>query len=1198
MSETQAVYYVTKHSWRGKYKRLFAITKKGLKTFNPSAPHEDTNAWGWDELNTISLDSKSRSQSEFLIHIKKKGKVETMKFSTEHRDELMTEAMQFYEKMAGLANVARFNAVKHKWDESVDHCTVIVGPASLYVVLKTGQVKHRFDYRLIQGFTEVTDVNGGFVVVYEEHKRLYLLGSNQRNEIIQACQEAAAANLCIGLKRIKPGISSVDFHSRRMGDFSTDEALTSYVEFNVTKTRPDGRPSTRRALCLTENCLIERDPATYSIASLRSLQRIAGIARSKANPQQFIIEFDNRRQNCYLSPERDSLLATLLDSVRGSGNRDVCVKSSPGDPHMRWAPLYAGPDEDIETLLLKFLGTGGNDVDDAVLRFNANVSASGLAFAVSQERLFAQNKEKLIEMAISALLSAKVKDPEAKFFALRRLVSSKAGFSAFTTLARFRDSLGAGVVEALKADDDAVLCAAVDTLAALMCPMHDNADLRQEQLNKISLLSSQKFLELLLGKLKSHCDKNSGALIISALLDLFTFVICPPFSETTAGENFDWMLTSIAGLGRSFFKLFQHPSLAIQKSAGLLMQAMIEEGSPEVVKNLQTLAIDEGAFLIHTHSALFSVGTRAAANRGLSRRLIALWATNFEPTQKLLRQILPAGLLRCLESSESVVLTDEGEMLDRDNLKVATKMSEISAVETQLLEVERAVKKQTKALLAHWRGIQNRSKPPEEVQASQPKPIVLRRRRENTKIKENWNLLYYQCYKDHQKPDLIWNYKTREELRVTLENEIRTFTDAVAVIGNEDAAWNYAEFEVMFNSLASEVKVGDYYLRVLLDMDGKQSGLTIHQSPAFFSQLYHRFLLTTSSSMKVQCLHAMAIVYERCYEEIGLFEDAGYIVKLLETTKNKAERDRFVMFIEKLMLYRDNVKLVINAGGVKLLIDLVTLAHLQKNRPKTTVLQRNAIIAGEELEAELEEKEWYYGSAKGSTAEKDRTGPISSSEMKRLYEEGDITERTKVWAQGMDGWRCFVEVPQLKWTLLGEGEPILSESELSATILNIFTKMCEQYPARGTNGQLIRPPPRVKQLLCMSDALPHLVQLLLTFDVTLVEKVAKLLPLILVDSPLMPRLYLTGVFYFIIMYTGNNVLPIAVFLKMTHLLQSFKSEEIMSNSLKSRSILGQILPEAMIHYLENHSVEKFSEIFLGEFDTPEAIWNSEMRRQG
>ena len=44
-----------------------------------------------------------------------------------------------------------------------------------------------------------------------------------------------------------------------------------------------------------------------------------------------------------------------------------------------------------------------------------------------------------------------------------------------------------------------------------------------------------------------------------------------------------------------------------------------------------------------------------------------------------------------------------------------------------------------------------------------------------------------------------------------------------------------------------------------------------------------------------------------------------------------------------------------------------------------------------------------------------------------------------------------------------------------------------------------------------------------------------------------------------------------------------------------RSVLGHILPEAMVCYLENYEPEKFAAIFLGEFDTPEAIWNNEMR---
>ena len=46
----------------------------------------------------------------------------------------------------------------------------------------------------------------------------------------------------------------------------------------------------------------------------------------------------------------------------------------------------------------------------------------------------------------------------------------------------------------------------------------------------------------------------------------------------------------------------------------------------------------------------------------------------------------------------------------------------------------------------------------------------------------------------------------------------------------------------------------------------------------------------------------------------------------------------------------------------------------------------------------------------------------------------------------------------------------------------------------------------------------------------------------------------------------------------------------------ARSILGQLLPEAMVAYLENHGPERFATIFLGEYDTPEAIWCTEMRQ--
>lgn len=138
---------------------------------------------------------------------------------------------------------------------------------------------------------------------------------------------------------------------------------------------------------------------------------------------------------------------------------------------------------------------------------------------------------------------------------------------------------------------------------------------------------------------------------------------------------------------------------------------------------------------------------------------------------------------------------------------------------------------------------------------------------------------------------------------------------------------------------------------------------------------------------------------------------------------------------------------------------------------------------------------------------------------------------------------------------------------------------------RTPEGAIVRPMPRIKRLLSEAVCLPHIVQLLLTFDPVLVEKVAVLLSNILEDNVIMPRLYLTGVFFFILMYTGSNVLPVANFLQHTHQRQAYKEG----------SFLQAMLPPAMVCFLANHPPEEFAKIFLGEFDTPEAIWNSEMR---
>lgn len=44
------------------------------------------------------------------------------------------------------------------------------------------------------------------------------------------------------------------------------------------------------------------------------------------------------------------------------------------------------------------------------------------------------------------------------------------------------------------------------------------------------------------------------------------------------------------------------------------------------------------------------------------------------------------------------------------------------------------------------------------------------------------------------------------------------------------------------------------------------------------------------------------------------------------------ERDRLIIFLEKLILDKRNIKDILDANGVRILVDLLTLAHLHTSR--------------------------------------------------------------------------------------------------------------------------------------------------------------------------------------------------------------------------------------------------------------------------
>eukprot|EP01137_Pigoraptor_chileana_P015571 Opistho-2@71686 len=477
-------YYVTKHSWRGKYKRIFTIGNTGVQTLDPKN-WESTNYWPYgEEIGDIN---PGKNSNEFIVFIKKGKKKQ--EFSTDYRDQLLTDAQRFRHLFSngkrGSCNKGNFSCLKLSWNEKRIHTILSPAPYGIEQLSPSGdRVIGFYDYRGIDALTPVSDVPGSLVINYGGCGRLHFFVIEKRDEFIRALSDCAGAFIGFHLGLSKKTLTVEEYRNNRFGKYSDDDSITSMCEFTVNKLTPRSHEPVPRIFCLSEVCLIERDPATYNIVCCRPLVEIYAVIRSQTDVQKFTIEYKNGAIRHYLSIDRDGLLATLLDSVRSSGNRDCCLKMVDTQRGLRAGPLQGSVPEEIEALCLKTIGgqveaNGGMTFEQAVHAFNTNVDYSGLHHAETGDGFFAENKEKLITTAIQALLThgeqlAEMSTQAAceQFEAIRRLVASKAGFDAFTRMVGFREKLGRRVVQAFKKHEDAVAYAAVDAISALMSPMY------------------------------------------------------------------------------------------------------------------------------------------------------------------------------------------------------------------------------------------------------------------------------------------------------------------------------------------------------------------------------------------------------------------------------------------------------------------------------------------------------------------------------------------------------------------------------------------------------------------------------------------------------------------------------------------------------------------------------------------------------
>jgi DnaJ family protein C protein 13 len=270
-------------------------------------------------------------------------------------------------------------------------------------------------------------------------------------------------------------------------------------------------------------------------------------------------------------------------------------------------------------------------------------------------------------------------------------------------------------------------------------------------------------------------------------------------------------------------------------------------------------------------------------------------------------------------------------------------------------------------------------------------------------------------------------------------------------------------------------------------------------------------------------------------------------------------------------------------------------------------------------------------------------GPYRLKELKSMMESEEISASTLVTSSHVlsyddderpsDGgaldesqidtgkWKRLDQIWQLRWQLYTDGDDsgIFTPAEVALQALRSLTRLVDLHRSVNTLGLPYLPIPIAKRIICnkandplagkngeLNDSrlsfLSIIAQSILCNDAAVVDQAASLLyKLTQYNEEALSKLYLTGVFFFMACYTGSNFRSLANLIYSTHLNQHFRSGYTAAASqdelpLKDRSILGSLLPEGLLRILVNYGADKFTEVFIGTYETPEVIWNLDMRK--
>lgn len=692
-------------------------------------------------------------------------------------------------------------------------------------------------------------------------------------------------------------------------------------------------------------------------------------------------------------------------------------------------------------------------------------------------------------------------------------------------------------------------------------------------------------------------------------------------SEKTISTILGAMSINRFSYRHALFQLCRLPSLPIVKSASMLLKVHVLEQETAIVECLQNYARDEGILIWQLYLALFSCSKSQRRN---SSQLVALLTHSNSLSSSVIRKTFPEALINDSDHTELVYDEDGNAIFEgiegnpfgtrhqvSSNAKFVILLPDFFErvrgihAERSLLWNGNAVAELKCRLLHELADLDVQRIRHYFFLVSDPLRIFQECRIEDDdssrdvadiQVKDSTYSGNESACNDEPNPD---------------ETESSTEPTEIEAVPTEFLlCWNHEEFEMHYKCFEDEVRVGSFYLANILSDHGHLT--TKIENPAeFLTLLYFRLLKEKDQGIRLLCLKVMCQLFNQEKKRMRSFLFLNSLLQAsaskddvakapIKSIDNEIPGNNITACNELLhswpLVVRSNVLLLVyyffsNAANIQRFL-------LESERNLSIIFElvlEVAVNISSENEI-FEGKEIVLFDDQNS----DENLAESNSDME---ENNDGQSDASI---DSDEFCAYSTTKQM----------ISVESSTAASATGIVT-ICIAVLAKavrcndGGIGSLPNYSPLSNSNRIISSNGKYLgiiIRLLGCGNSSIYANCLSLLQqLIHNNDSIVPNLYKTGIFYFLLRFGGStieNMRETATLIEKLHLRQklAIKIPAKYTNGadplmkLCFQSILVNVLPISLIAQLLRHGATAFAATLLGNSNNPEVIWNQNMRQ--